>query len=231
MSANSTRPLDSPQFPVTERSGLNPFFSLHGQNFNNKNERDLMRSLHRECIGIHGVKIIYVPRILNKLDRLFGEDVLSSFEVKYEIAAWVENFDGYGPGGPDVLSKFGIQVRDELTLRIASLEFIQTTGMKEPREGDLVFMPIDRDLLEVKWVEDQVQFYPLGQQMTFQLRLESFEYSMEKVKTGSDMDLVSKKSLPSILDDIAPLEGDNKTLQDTSGPILDWSEKSPFGDY
>ncbi len=227
----ATRPLNGAKFDSVQRVGLNEFFSLHGQNFDNTNEQDLIRSLHRECIGIHGYRFIYIPRTLNKLDRLFGEDVLSSFDKKYEVAGWVENFDGYGPGGPDIISKFGLQVRDELTIRIATLEFIEVTGMPEPREGDLVYVPLNRDLMEVKWVEDEQQFYPLGQQMTFQLRLENFEYSMEKFDSGSDADEVRAQSMPDILDDVTPTQGDNKIIQDEVSDSIDWSENNPFGEY
>lgn len=180
---------------------------------------------------MHGYRFIYIPRTLNKLDRLFGEDILSTFEKKYDVAAWVETFDGYGPGGPDILSKFGLQVHDEMTIRISTIEFIEATGMKEPREGDLIYVPLNRDLLEIKWVEDEQQFYPLGQQMTFQLRLESFEYSMEKIQTGSDADNVDAHDLPDILNDYTPQQGDNKVIEDESSPSIDWSENNPFGEF
>jgi hypothetical protein len=214
---------------------LNPYFSFQSQNGSNSNERDLIRGLHQECIQIHGYLFIYVPRDFVKLDLIFGEDVSSAFTKSYEIEAWVENFEGYGPGGPDIITKFGMQVRDELYIRISGKTWTEIIGADylEPREGDLVYSPINRDLLEIKWVEDEDQFYPLGQQMTWKLRLESFNYAGEKVRTGrAEIDAVeSSKLVTGIIDSIPRTLGDNVQLEAEKPDIVDFSESSPFGDY
>jgi hypothetical protein len=214
---------------------LNPYFSFNNQNWSNQNERDLIQRLHQECIQIHGYLFVYVPRDFVKLDLIFGEDVSSAFTKSYEIEAWVENFEGYGPGGPDVITKFGMQVRDELYLRISGKAWREIIGADypEPREGDLVYSPVNKDLLEVKWVEDEEQFYPLGQQMTWKLRLESFNYAGEKVRTGrEEIDVVeSSKRITGIIDSIPRTVGDNVQLNKEKVGLIDNSEKSPFGEY
>ena len=213
---------------------LNPHFSFHNQNGSNQNERDLIRKLHKECIQIHGYSFIYVPRNFVNVDLLFGEDPSSSFTKYYEIEGWVENFEGYGPGGPDLITKFGFQVRDELFIRISGLSWEENVGPEypEPREGDLVYVALNKDLLEVKWVEDEEQFFPLGQQMTWKLRLESFNYAGEKVKTGKpEVDAVEKNRVTGVIDSIPRTKGDNVVLTQEKPSIVDFSEGSPFGEF
>lgn len=229
------RPLSNRGY-LYDTANLVPTFTFHGQNGDNTNEQDLIRSLHRECIGIHGVRFVYIRREFTKLDRLFGEDTLAQFIENYQIPGWVENFDGYGPGGPDVLNKFGIQVRDELTIRISAVEFQQVTGLDSPREGDAVYVMLNQQMMEVKWVEDEEQFYPLGQQMTFQLRLEAWEHTNERFNTnvtdaGTELDNINLNDLPDTMGEITPDVGDNPIIQNEVDQDIDWTEQNPFGTY
>lgn len=214
-------------------SPLNPYFSFHDQGpFRNKNERDLIRGMFKEVIQIHGYKVNYIPRTVVKLDELFGEDVLSRFETHFEIAVGFDNVEGYGPNGPDLISKFGMEIRDEVFLSVSALHFFEIVGKPNPKEGDLVYLPLSRSLFEIKFVEEERQFYPLGQQMTFKLRCETFAYSFENINTGTDADDVGLENLPrDIIDDIAPAEGTNPSIEQEADQSIDWSEKNPFGSY
>ena len=117
------------------------------------------------------------------------------------IEAYVENYDGY-TGAGDVLTKFGMSLRDEVTLTISKERFEEFIApfmdadddielSSRPREGDLVFFPLGQRLFEIKFVEHEEPFYQLGKGYVYKLKAELFEYSDEKGDLfDSDEDLV-----------------------------------------
>ena len=96
---------------------LNPFF-LQGTS----SEQRLAQDLINEHLKIFGVEVTYIPRkFVNKLSIM--EEVQSSkFDDNFAIEAYVNNFDGYGGAG-DVLTKFGMSLKDEVTLTISKERF------------------------------------------------------------------------------------------------------------
>ena len=93
---------------------LNPFFQQ-----GSKSEQSLVQSLINEQLKIYGVDVHYMPRKYVSSDSILREVSASSFEDAYPIEAYIDNFDGYGDN-PTLLSKFGIQNVDDLTLIISS---------------------------------------------------------------------------------------------------------------
>ena len=87
------------------------------------------------------------------------------------MEAYVNTWDGYSGAG-DVLTKFGMSLRDELQLVISrerfedfispflSQEDVDEVGeaVMRPREGDLVFFPLGGRLFEIKFVEHGSSF-------------------------------------------------------------------------
>lgn len=157
----------------------NPYFKL------GSNESKLLESLIVESINAYGMDIMYFPRELQKEDLILGEDVLSKFETWYEMPMYIKVFDRFGGEG-DFLSKFGMQVEDTATLVVANTVFEQAVGGRYPypREGDLIYFPLNRVMMEIKFVEDEVTFYQLGKVYMFELRCEMFRYTNEKITTG-----------------------------------------------
>jgi hypothetical protein len=212
---------------------LNPWFSFHNQNYSNKNETDLYKGMIQECISIRGLRMIYVPRTAN-IDFLFGEDVNSKFENGFEFAAWVKDFEGFQPGTHDVASKFGLLVRDSMEFEVARKEWDDLKKSNpmvpdQPREGDLIFFPTDgREILEISWVEDEEQFYPLSKQMTWKLRANAFQYSGEKVQSGFEQVDVVEDLTPSI--DLNAIL-DNRIAQEISAPFKKFDPENPFGEF
>lgn len=210
-------------------SVLNPYFNFHGQNGVSK-EPELYRKMHKEVIRIHGVRFLYAKRELTNLDRFYGEDLSSAFPVTHEIAGWIQNFEGY-TGDGDLISKFGLKAHDELWIVVSAMDFTELTGMRVPREGDLILNYLTQEVFEIKFFEHQDQFYPLGAQMTFKLRCETYEPSGEKIDSPVFTDLVGMNTLVETPEEHLENHANNVLIQDETLPIIDLSEKSPFGDF
>ena len=172
---------------------LNPFF-LQGTS----SEQRLVQNLVNEHLRFHGVEVTYIPRKYVNRKTILEEVQTSKFDDNYSIEAYVNNFDGYSGAG-DVLTKFGVSVRDELILTISKErfeEFIAAFLMSSdnedivknrPREGDLVYFPLGERLFEIKYVEHEDPFYQLGKNYVYQLKCELFEYEDEVIDTSIDI--------------------------------------------
>ena len=176
---------------------LNPFF-LQGTS----SEQRLAQDLINEHLKIFGVEVTYIPRKFVNRMSIMEEVQSSKFDDNFAIEAYVNNFDGYGGAG-DVLTKFGMSLKDEVTLTISKERFedfispflaanddgtdqSEVTLSTRPREGDLVYFPLGQRLFEIKFVEHEDPFYQLGKNYVFQLKCELFEYEDEVIDTSID---------------------------------------------
>jgi len=179
-----------------------PTTNLYFNNFAFTQEQTLIENLVIESIRIYGIDVFYLPRTLVAEDNLFGEDVLSKFENAYQIEMYIKSVDGF-QGDGDFLSKFGLEIRDEMVLTVARRRFgeeisIEGTtpvdeadGVARPAEGDLVYFPLNGKIFEVKFVEHEAIFYQMGSLQTYDITLELFEYSHEVIDTGiADIDAI-----------------------------------------
>jgi hypothetical protein len=168
---------------------LNPFF-LQGS----QSERDLIQDLVNEQLRMYGVEVYYLPRKYLTQKTVIRELIQSSFDNAYPIEAYLVNYDGYGEN-PTILSKFGIQALNELTLSISRERFetyISPLIKNEqniklstrPKEGDLIYFPLGDRLFEIKYVEHEKPFYQLQGNTTYDLRCELFRYEDEVIDTG-----------------------------------------------
>ena len=92
---------------------LNPFF-LQGS----PDEQRLMQSLIDEHLSMFGVDVYYIPRKMIDTDDVLGEVQSSKFNDAYIIEAYLNNFEGYAKGS-DIMTKFGINLQNEITLTIS----------------------------------------------------------------------------------------------------------------
>jgi hypothetical protein len=172
---------------------LNPFF-LQGS----PGEQRLVQDLINEQLKIYGVDVIYIPRKFVRKQTIIREIQSSKFDDNYAIEAYINNYDGY-TGQGDILSKFGVSLKDELSLVISKERFedfispfLEVSDNDEiilasrPREGDLVYFPLGQRLFEVKFVEHEVNFYQLGKLYMYELKCELFEYEDEVIDTSID---------------------------------------------
>ena len=132
--------------------------NLYFNNVTSHAEQELINELTSEVIKIHGMDVFYLPRTLVKEDLIIGEDVLSRFSTSYEIEMYLKGTEGFGGEG-DLVSKFGLDVRDEVIFTVHRDRFNLATSMDKPLEGDLIFLPINKGLFEIKFVEDEQPFY------------------------------------------------------------------------
>ena len=162
-------------------------------------EQNLYEDITIEGLKIYGHDAYYIPRKIVNEDSLFNEDQLSSFGSSYMIEAYVANVDGY-EGEGDLLSKFGLEIKDQVTLVIANRRWEQLIGRhvasdtdldrtvtRRPMEGDLIYLPFAKGLFEITFVEAEDPFYQLQNLPTFQLKCELFKYSGEDIDTGVDI--------------------------------------------
>lgn len=169
-----------------------PTVNHYFNNFTNSMEQVLIEDLIIESIRIYGIECLYIPRTLVKEDLLFGEDVLSKFDSAYPVEMYVKSVDGF-EGDGDFLSKFGLEIRDQMVLTVSRRRFTEevyldgsdTVGTTDrPNEGDLIYFPLNNKLFEIKFVEHEAVFYQMGSLQTYDLTCELFEYSHERLDTG-----------------------------------------------
>ena len=163
---------------------INSYFSRQNS------ERNVVEDLTIESIKIHGLDMVYIPRTLVNEDTLFGEDTLSKFTEGNNIEMYVDSVDGFDGDG-DFISKFGLEIRDSVSLVVSKKRFNEVLGHVTtiPREGDLIYFPLSNGLFEIKFVEHENPFYQLGKLYTYKLSCELFTYSQEQIDTGfSDVD-------------------------------------------
>lgn len=182
-------------------SGSTNFFF---NNFQASQEQLLLEDLIIESMAIYGHDVIYIPRKLNNYDDVYGADDQSSYESSYPIVMYIESFDGFGGDG-DFLSKFGVEIRNQVTFSVAMRTFneevAQYTTQLRPNEGDLIYFPLNKKCFQIKYADKFQMFYQLGKLYTFKLTCELFEYSGEKMNTGiPEIDILEKKLSVNILD-------------------------------
>jgi len=167
--------------------------NLYFNNTSSHAEQELINELTSEVIKIHGMDVFYLERTLVKEDLLLGEDVLAKFSTAYEIEMYLKGTEGFGGEG-DLVSKFGLDVRDEVIFTVHKDRFELATDMAKPLEGDLVFLPMSKGLFEIKFVEHEQPFYQAGKNYSFDLTCELFQYSEEQLETGiTDIDDIERE--------------------------------------
>ena len=172
--------------------------NLYFNNTTSSAEQELINDLTSEVIKIHGMDVFYIPRTVVKEDLLLGEDVLSAFSTAFEIEMYLKTVEGFGGEG-DLVTKFGLDVRDEVIFTVHKDRFNLATDMDKPLEGDLVFLPINKGLFEIKFVEHEQPFYQSGKNYSFDLTCELFQYSEEQLETGiEDIDDIEREQSAAI---------------------------------
>lgn len=172
-------------------SPLNPYF-LQGSS----SEQRLVQDLINEQLKMYGQDVVYMPRQLINEKTIIKEVLVSKFDDSFRIEAYISNFGGFGGQG-DILTKFGLKTTDELTLIISKEryeDFISPFLMDDsdikvktrPQEGDLIYLPLDNGLFEVKYVEGKVPFYQLNNLYVYELKCEIFRYEDEVINTSID---------------------------------------------
>lgn len=178
---------------------INPYFTSNY--FGKYTEQTLVNGLVKEAIQVQGLDIVYLPRDSANLDYLFGEDTSSTITESYTIEAYIKNSKDPYKGAGNLMSKFGLDDLDELTLQINIDRFAEvvTTNrldITRPREGDLIYFPLDRfAIFEINFVENRTPFYQLGETYLYTINMNQIDHSGERFNTGiPDIDAIRNYS-------------------------------------
>ena len=203
----------------------------------------------------------YVPRTVNNLDKLYTSDDQSSYESAHMVEVYIKSVDGF-TGDGNFLSKFGLQIRDQVVFSIARRSFDsyvgKRNGLTRPREGDLIYFPLNDKLFQIKFVNKFEMFYQLGTLQTWEVTCELFEYSNEVFSTGIEaidkiqttlstnvLDYALKDQSGEVITDESgnPLvtekydldtilgTGANESVSNTAVDFIDWTQSDPFTEF
>ena len=169
-------------------------------------EQYLYEDLIVEQLKVFGHDVYYLPRTLIKEDTLFGEDVLSKFNDAYGIEMFMEQVEGYG-GEKELVSKFGLEIRDEATFVVSRRRWISLIGQDSnlivaprPNEGDLIYFPRLQKLFEINFVDHDDPFFQVDNLPVYKLYCSTFEYSSEQLDTGiAAIDVIEDESSLDVL--------------------------------
>lgn len=163
--------------------------NFYFQNFQNSMEQSLIEDLVIESIAIYGHQVYYCPRTLVAKDDIYGEDTVSEYKNAYNIDMYIRSYDSY-EGDGTFLSKFNLEIRDQMTFTVARRTFANEIGTQEfidrPQEGDLIMSPMTGRIMVIKYVNNQPIFYQMGALQVWDLVCETWEYSNERLSTGID---------------------------------------------
>ena len=159
-------------------------------NFSSSGEQNLIENLVIESIKIHGIDNYYIPRKIINRDNAFREQEFSEYGEAIQIEMYIRNVDGF-EGDGEFLSKFGVEVRDQITFSVALRVFENEVGSvlrrDRPSESDLIFFPFTKALYTIKYVNKKPIFYQMGALQMYDVVCELFEYSNEIFNTGIDI--------------------------------------------
>lgn len=201
----------------------NPYVDFHS----NPVETSVYENLIQEYIRFAGINVYYIPRITDNVDTLMKDDPTSRFTQGILVDFLVKNSENLGGGeAADLLSKFGIAAKDRITFVVSKRTFGEEIThhydeIIRPREGDLIYIPMNGAIFEIEFVEHESIYYGLGKVFGYELVCEKFSFDQEVFETGiPELDLVMiRRSIDSfqyaVLD-----ENDNRILDERGDPII-----------
>ena len=199
---------------------LNPFFTQ-----GTSSEQNLVQDLINEQLRTYGVDIFYLPRKYLTENTVIREVVQSRFDLALPLEAYIDNYDEYSGAG-NLLSKFGIESRDEVRLIISRERFENyITPLIEdqsnvklstrPKSGDLIWFPLDDRIYEIKDIEYAKPYYQLQNLYVYELYCELFRLEDEVIATGIDEidnNLIGENYDGETDDGINTIQGPTQTL-------------------
>lgn len=257
-------------------------------------EQDTAEDLIIESIKIYGLDVKYLPRTIINQDFLLGEDPLGKFNSAIDLEVYIKNIQGF-EGEGDFLSKFNLEIRDQITFTMARKRFSQIATEKlidevgynyqvetantqawsvtdsyvletgsangysitstRPLEGDLIFLPLNNKLYEIKFVEHENIFYQHGKLYTYDIQCELYERdsrlgtgntAIDIIESNTTLDILTYQFLDESgntmliedggymlqefrLEATAPM-ANNEYITAKSLSFVNWSEKNPFSE-
>ena len=166
----------------------NPYFKDYS------GEQNIIEDLSIGIIKTMGRDMIYIPREQYDKSILFGE-AQYKFNKAFPLEMYIASVSGF-EGEGDIITKFGLTVKDKIVLIISKKRFNKEIAEKydaitRPREGDLIYFPLSKGLFEINFVEHENPFYQLGKLYTYALTCELTTIDHDEFDTGeTDVDVV-----------------------------------------
>lgn len=215
---------------------LNPYFNK----FTATNEQNLVEGLIIEAIQIYGMDIQYIPKTLVDFDKIYGEDAQRAFLQAFTLEAFFENVEGW-MGDKNFLNKFGLNIDKQAVFNIAKKRFDEVVVhevpidpdnpdagtetvplLPRPQEGDLIYIPLTHDLMEITFADHEEVFYQLGKIYVWKITCEKFRFNHDTVDTG----VAQIDEIAAALESDDPL-ADNDEIQTRIEDFLDPNRKLP----
>lgn len=216
--------------------------NVYFSNYDNFNEQNLIDDLVIESIQIYGIDVNYISGQFNNIDTILNEDDTPLYDQMYSFEVYVKNVDGF-EGEGDFLSKFGLQIRDQVTFTVAIRTFEQNVTRKtqtkvRPRENDVIWLPLNQKMYRITYVEHESVFYQSGALQTYDIKCELMESSNERFETGRyEIDhyfdnVNSTTDFVQTLEDVANNDpiSQNLDFETEADGIIDFSEIDPFSE-
>lgn len=168
---------------------VNHYFQS-GRYIGRNSEQNLYEDLIIESMKIYGLEVYYVPRKSFNQDNILTEDPLNTYEHAYPIEMYMENVGGF-EGDGELLTKFGLEIRDNANFIVSRRRWNQVVGSKgqsvleaRPAEGDVIYFPLTKSFFEIRKVDGQTPFYQLGKLYVYKMSCELMQFSNERFNTG-----------------------------------------------
>lgn len=185
---------------LPQKRGLNPYFSYMGETYSNINEWNMADSLIQEYIQQFGMKVVYICRTSHNMDLVFGEAPGSNFERSFEIEMIMEDYIT-GFGNRDEVQPFGYNMHDEIELQCSftrmnyELSQIDLSDRIDsfPQPGDLLYVPLYKTMLEIRFIDSKDPNQPLGNQTLYKFTCKMFNPNSETFDTNiPDIDIINE---------------------------------------
>jgi len=115
-----------------------------------RSEQHLYEDIVIESLKMYGQDVYYLPRDVAHIDTILSEDVEAEYDSAYVVEMYIENTEGF-EGEGDLLSKFGVEVRDQATFIVSRRRWEQLIGVHNnginsvrPNEGDLIIFTFSK---------------------------------------------------------------------------------------
>jgi hypothetical protein len=197
--------------------------NFYFNNFKQSGEQALVEDLIIESIRIYGVDTYYIPRTIISRDPILREQKIAEFNSSYSVELYIKDFMNF-KGDGKFLSRYDLEIRDEITFTLARRVFTQDIGNKtnldRPREGDLIWFPFNRKAFQISYVAQESIFYQFGALQVYDITCELFEYSNEKFNCGIEEIDNRYNVLSTNMQEFTLTDTEEDILADTDGVAL-----------
>lgn len=204
----------------------NPYFNYFYAN----NEQTLVEDLVVECIKMYAHDMYYLPRSGVNKDDTLNEFEYNTYNTALPCEFYIKSSDSF-EGQGSFMEKFGVQVKDQLTLTMSKRSFTQfvqpTTGKPRPMEGDLVYIPMIDAVYTINYAETAMPFYVLGKLNVYDINLELYEVSGDVFQTGITAIDTKYNAYANNAND--PFD-QSSSFEINANNVIDFTETNPFTD-